>query len=343
MTNKECFLVTAYCNTEEKKQVLQKTLNDLKRYNKEIILYSHYPITEEESNLTNYAVYDYSNPIVDIHQGSMLHWVMVENFRLCTLYPDYGYAAVQQWKRGLLYANMLGFKKVYVLNYDLDINDQLVYLLEKGLEQHKSVLLDYDLPQQNPGMHMSLAGIQTQYFLELLNQINYLDYLSTHHDNIPENYLFNKFNSDNTMVVPVGEWENIATTSIRMGEQSFVEEFYTRNGYKWILGQEKIFDKGVESNPDKVVLCLWDVEDNLEVEIFIDGKGIPLKDIKKTDRTIQIYLPIPYSQITQYVGKFVNNTFEYVEGRLKIIINGVEIEKELLRLCTISAIENINE
>jgi len=343
MKNKECFLVTAYCNTEEKKQVLLNTLNSLKRYNKEIILFSHFPITEEENLLTNYSVYDYSNPMIDINEGSILHWKMVENYRLCTLYVDYGYAAVQQWKRGLLFANMLEFEKVYVLNYDLNVTDDLVYLSEKGLMNHKSVLLDYDLPQSERSAHMSWAAIKPLHFANNILEINYQDYLKTAHGRIPEGYIFNKFNSDETQLILPDQWQPIATTLISMGDKGFVEEYYTGDGFKWILGQEKIYNQGEETLTNKTVLFFWDIEKELDVEVFIDGKAIPLRDIKTTDRTLQIYVPIPSNEMENYVGKFINNTFEYVEDRLRITINGLEIDKELLRLSTISAIETIND
>ena len=46
---KECFLVTAYCDTDLKKKVLKDTLQKLIQYNKDIILFSHYPV-ESDSN-----------------------------------------------------------------------------------------------------------------------------------------------------------------------------------------------------------------------------------------------------------------------------------------------------
>ena len=53
---KECFLVTAYCDTDLKKEVLKNTLQKLKKYNKDIILFSHYPVEQDSNNLTNYTI-----------------------------------------------------------------------------------------------------------------------------------------------------------------------------------------------------------------------------------------------------------------------------------------------
>ena len=333
MISKDCFLVTAYCNTNKKKEALVKTLTELKKYDKEIILYSHYPLTELENQLAHYAIYDYSNPIIDINQGSMLHWITIDQHRLCTLYPDYGYAAIQQWKRGLLLANLLEFDKVYVLNYDLEVNKELINITEKGLETYDSVLLDYNFISKDPAMHMSWAGIKPQSFLKEINQINPSDYLSAFHNSIPESYLYNRFYSSNTLKIDKEIWENIATTTISMGEDSFVDEFYTKDGYKWILGQEKIYNQGIETLTNKTILCFWGISKELNIEIFIDNKKIPLKDIKSTPHTTQIYLPIPYDQLK-----------DYIDNNLRISINNVEIEKELLKLSNIAAIEDrVNE
>ena len=111
-----CFLVTAYCDTKEKQEVLKNTLKSLKKYNKDIILFSHYPVEEAATDLTDYTLFDYSNPIMDFKDRSTIHWLKHKFYKLNTLYLDYGYAAVQQWKRGLIYAHELGYHTAYVLN-----------------------------------------------------------------------------------------------------------------------------------------------------------------------------------------------------------------------------------
>ena len=65
MKNKRCFLVTAYCNDSVKKKALKDTLTHLRKYNTDIILFSHYPIDEDVYDLTEYSIYDYSNPIFE--------------------------------------------------------------------------------------------------------------------------------------------------------------------------------------------------------------------------------------------------------------------------------------
>ena len=56
-----------------------------------------------------------------------------------------------------------------------------------------------------------------------------------------------------------------------------------------------------------------------------------------------IYLPFLFSEVKKYIGKFKKNKFKFVDNGLKVIINNLEIPKELLKLTAISAIEVAND
>ncbi len=349
----DCFLVAAYCDTKEKQEVLKNTLTSLKKYNKDIILFSHYPVEEEATDLTDYTLFDYSNPIMDFQDRSTIHWLKHKFYKLNTLYLDYGYAAVQQWKRGLTYAYELGYHTTYVLNYDLNITDSIVNKTEKYLDWHDNVILDYGKVKMNdggkydPALHMSWCALKLNPFIDKIKEINYDDYAANVGFGVTENYMYQKLFSENSKIIPFKDWCEDVTTSIKM-DTNFINQYYTNDGYKWILGQEKIWVKGEEIGTEKAILYLFEIQDQMDIEIKLDYDTIHKTKIKKDEfnNIIDyhlIYLPFKYSKLKEYIGEYKGTKFISSNRNFKIIINNLEIPKELIRLSLISAIEVAND
>tara|TARA_B100000424_G_C22943510_1_gene502028 strand:+ start:1182 stop:2228 length:1047 start_codon:yes stop_codon:yes gene_type:complete len=344
---KECFLVTAYCDTDLKKKVLKDTLQKLKQYNKDIILFSHYPVEQDSNDLTDYTIFDYSNPIMDFKHRSTIHWCKYKNYKLNTLYLDYGYAAVQQWKRGLLYASKLNYDNVYILNYDLVINKNLIASAENDLLTYDNVILDYGRVKMNdggkydPALHMSWCALKLKPFINKIKEINYDDYAVNVGFGVTENYMYQKLKSDNSKIIPYNKWAKTVTTSIKM-DTGFIKDYYTRDGYNWIIGEEKMWVNNKEIGTNKCLLFLFNIKTSLDIEIYIKNNLISKTKIDKLDDHL-IYLPFLFSNVKKYIGEFEKNKFKFVDNGLKIIINNLEIPKELLKLTAISAIEVAND
>jgi hypothetical protein len=345
---KECFLVNAYCDTNEKKEVLQNTLKDLKKYNKDIILFSHYPVEEDSTKLTDYTLFDYSNPIMDLKHSATIHWKKYKYYKLNTLYLDYGYAAVQQWKRGLIYAYDLGYDNAYVLNYDLVVTDDIIKTSENHLKKYDNVILDYGLVKMNdggeyePALHMSWCALKLNSYIDKLKEISYKDYYYNSGFGVTENYMYEKLHSDNSIVIPFNKWEKEVITSIKM-DTDFTKHYYVREGYKWIMGEEKIWVKNKEIGTNKCLLFLYDIKKDLKVKISLDDKIIHQSTVLSTLEYHLIYLPFEFNKVKEYIGEYKNNKFYDSIKNLKLSINNLEIPKELIRLTPISAIEVAND
>jgi len=336
MINKRCFLVTAYCNTSEKKEALKNTIINIKKYNIDIILFSHYPIEEDIHLLVDYSIYDYSNPISNVKDKSMINWKKLNKFRsnpipfkLNTLSVDYGYAAAQQFKRGLLFASRMGYEEAIVLNYDLEVTDKMFNDFNKNLNKYDNIILKYG--NDDTSMYMAWFALKIKPYIENIESISYTDYVKT--EIIVENYLFKKFNSINSLIIPRKKWEgenpnepNIKTSIVMEGD---VWAKYNTDKFKWFIGQEKIwFDNDPEvRGTDKVILFFWDILEDLDVKIFINDKLVYKSFVyKKLDNQL-IYMPILYDELNK------------PSLRLKIFINDWEIPEELIKLSANSAIE----
>tara|TARA_Y100000592_G_scaffold36193_1_gene57403 strand:+ start:4203 stop:5306 length:1104 start_codon:yes stop_codon:yes gene_type:complete len=348
---KDCFLVTAYCDTDEKKEVLKETLSRLNRslvFKKDIILFSHYPVEEDIISLTDYTIFDYSNPIMDLEHSSTIHWKKYKYYKINTLYLDYGYAAVQQWKRGLTYAYNLGYDAAYVLNYDLDVTNELIRTTERDLKYYCNVILDYgkvkmnDGGQYKPALHMSFFALRLRGFLNQIMSINYNDYYQKSSFGITENYMFEKFHHKNSLIYPYKNWKDKVKTLIKM-DTDFIKHYYIRDGYKWIMGEEKIWVKNKEIGTNKCILFLFDIEKDLDVKISIDNKIIHSSIVPSKLQYHLIYLPFKYDEVKNYIGEYKNNKFYDSNKKLKISINNLDIPRELIKLTPISAIEVAND
>ena len=65
------------------------------------------------------------------------------HFKFNTHAVDYGFAAAQQIKRGLIFANEVGYDEAFVLNYDLIVEDKMVNDFNEWINDYDSIMLEY--------------------------------------------------------------------------------------------------------------------------------------------------------------------------------------------------------
>tara|TARA_Y100000310_G_scaffold251987_1_gene258630 strand:- start:1043 stop:2752 length:1710 start_codon:yes stop_codon:yes gene_type:complete len=123
---KEVFLITSFCDNEEKIQLLKETLQYLKPLN--LPLCVHDPVGVEENLIkagADYLVVDPSNPIPPLTQRSIYATRSLpcnDDIVINSHSPDIGSAAVHQLQSGLIYLSSLGYDVVHVINYDVFID-----------------------------------------------------------------------------------------------------------------------------------------------------------------------------------------------------------------------------
>ena len=131
---KYCFLITSYCDTEQKVEILNECINNLKFIsNDDICLHAHYPIDIQIQNQVNYYMYDSSNPVLKYPEKFITWWRTYNNFTLNIYKEDYGYAVLQQWKRGFDFLKNL-YDNIIIINYDVNITKKLLNDIESKFE-----------------------------------------------------------------------------------------------------------------------------------------------------------------------------------------------------------------
>ena len=333
MQNKRCFLVTAYCNTEEKKQVLEDTLKNISKYGLDIILFSHFPVEQNIYDLTTYCIYDYSNPVISSESGrSIVNWEKFYlndiPFKINTHAVDYGYAAAQQIKRGIIFADKIGYEEVIVLNYDLVVTDKMVEDFYSQLDKYDSITLMYG---REKAVYMAWFALKIKTYIDKIKTISLEEYRYTIEENIVEQYIYTKVTGINSLEIPEREWggpgpENeIITTSIVM-EGSVLQKFVEKD-FNWFIGHEIFYRMSTRLDSGKEILLLWELKKDLDIEVYVKDKLLTKTFIPKEWNYQVIHLPVTHAQFTE-------NTED-----LEISINGWRIPKNFLLLNKMSSIE----
>lgn len=180
----DVFLITAYCDTEEKKDILRETIQKLKRFNADICISSHYPIDLDIQNSVNYIIYDKSNPV--IYDGSKTiirwRWYVTAYKMLNFTTPDYSYAVINLWKNGLTFLKTQNYDKIYIINYDNYIKTELLFnkcseLLDEndlGILYLSTVNMSYNNIRN---ILITLIPIKTTIIDDFLSELTFEKYL----------------------------------------------------------------------------------------------------------------------------------------------------------------------
>lgn len=168
-----CYLITAYCDSENKINALKNCINNLRKLNvKDICVYSHYPLNSDVQEKVEYAIYDYSNPVLRYPESSMNYWRVYKEFKMSIDFQNIGYAVLNQWKRGMDFLKILGYDEVFILNYDVIIDKFLNDNFVSKLTNNKIVKFIYD----DEFLNAAILGMRTDVDLSFISKEEFINY-----------------------------------------------------------------------------------------------------------------------------------------------------------------------
>lgn len=143
MKKNKIIIILSHCNTEEKKNVLVDNIQNIKnKTNCDILLTSHIPLPESIIELCDYFTYDKSNPILTWPYRTFVHWKDInngENFtRLSYCVNDYGWTPFNQIIKGFSTIERSNYEMVYIVNYDILLNDDILNEINNDVYQTTS-------------------------------------------------------------------------------------------------------------------------------------------------------------------------------------------------------------
>tara|TARA_R110001592_G_scaffold171243_2_gene409491 strand:+ start:2533 stop:3492 length:960 start_codon:yes stop_codon:yes gene_type:complete len=125
-------IILSHCDSKEKIEILTDNIKKLKTQNFDILLLSHTPIPSHIQQMIEYFIYDKSNPIINWPYRGMVFWKKIlddTNYRLQTIYPDYGWTAFNQILLGGNLGLSLDYSHFSFINYDIQITDLIITAL----------------------------------------------------------------------------------------------------------------------------------------------------------------------------------------------------------------------
>jgi len=317
----DVFLITAYCETEYKKDILKQCVLELKKIGVNICISSHYPIDSEIQQLVNYCIYDYSNPV--IYDGSKSitrwRWYVTANLMLNLVTPDYSYTVINLWKNGLNFLKNLGYERVHVVNYDNFINDISFF------KKRSNILKDYDIEF----LYSNSTNIQYSQISDIL--ITFFSIKNSIIDDFLEELSFNKYiNYRNAMleqylslsVIPELE-KKYKIHSLMSGDY---KEFMSGGSVSVTLDNFDIYDRYTDDNKYWYSYFCGQSVDTGFLHILIYEISEPIDKIEIEIENLEYHssnnIPEKYYLIKTSIK---NEDFSNYENRIKIKINGKSI------------------
>lgn len=168
---KECFAISTYCNTKEKNILLDKSIDNLKQYDLDIMIHAHYPLSFDIQKKVNYYYYSSYNPVLRYRYNIFTYHY--RNYTLSIKVYDYTYTVLKGWSEMIKILN--DFDKIHIINYDSNITPELFNLSKK---YNKSLCLEDKNPKYADVIYMCLKNDSYGFFQENITLEKYLNFIS---------------------------------------------------------------------------------------------------------------------------------------------------------------------
>ena len=100
---KKIALISSFCDTQDKIELLIKNVKKIKSLEIDVMVISPLKLTDELINLCDYFLYTKENAVLNWPEKAYFQWwggtFNGININMTMTYPDYGYAALLQFKR----------------------------------------------------------------------------------------------------------------------------------------------------------------------------------------------------------------------------------------------------
>jgi hypothetical protein len=171
-------LISSYCDTQEKLDILEKNIDIIKKLSIDVIVISPFFLPEYIQNKCDYFFLTKDNLVLDWPIKSNIAWFRITynnvSYGLNTTFPDYGFAGLNQIKQLGDIALSLNYKQFYPMIYDLKIDENVI----EGFTSDKKCNL-YPFKR---GDDIQKVGLQFMIF-DRVNLSKFISYITL------ENYL----------------------------------------------------------------------------------------------------------------------------------------------------------
>jgi hypothetical protein len=280
MMSKDLILVTAYCPTSEKKEVLHDFLKSLQKFREEydILVSSHSPLDTWFFSYFDYFYFDKNNELLtDIEYRQNAWFKPWDNYVIWSSYTEIGNTHKAVWDLtipAVNIANGLNYGKIHMFEYDSQINS------DRELKENSQLLDKYDyVIYGNENTHQLVGGFISFNVNGVINEHKVLN------KTMYEEFYFDKYPK-----VP----ENITFELIK-NQRSFIKKDHT-----------KLKDNGLEISKVRGNFFDWNVP-------FYDESDRRLKFIARNLSNKSYGIKIIDNEKFHNLGEIETNTWKIVD------------------------------
>jgi len=257
MDKNRIVLISSYCNTEEKLNILRKNINTIKDNDLDVMLYSPISLPSDVINMCDFYIQTKENPILDWPQKVVMSWVIHEThnkeIKMSRSLSDYGWAGIYQVKKLSEYALTYDYERFYHIIYDLIIDDLV-------LETFKSDKKCNFFPFHEHKVSLHLMAFDKENLKTFLSHISLEHYLNF--CGIAETWLDNLLSS------------NILEHTI---EPNYVDDLILFHRDSDLFNYSKFDDLKFFISKDPmsltdITLYFYNISDNTNLVVTIDGE-----------------------------------------------------------------------
>jgi len=331
---KDCFAILTYCDTPKKIDDLLKCIEQLKRFDIDILIHAHYPLDLDIQKMVKYYIYDSSNPVINDGSKGIIRWRYygIASKLLTIITPDYCYAVMNQWIYSLNFLKDKGYEKIHIINYDIQITDYLLNKHENGLDQHNMVFESSGIARDfNAGItekkivSVAFFSIRSSFISTFIKDLTLEKYLSSV-DTMLEGYtqeIIDKY--DNIQILPHSEDITNVSTEITKGFEPLKITYHNLAGEE---GTCTVFC-GMNKDVNKFEIFIFDI--SMKIDNFTVNINRELTNISNITDTF-------YSIMTKYSGNEINKFVD--DNRILMYINDENIDKDIIKAIKIQTIQS---
>jgi FkbM family methyltransferase len=323
---KKVALISTFCDTEKKSQILKENLKTLKKIGLDtmVIVPNFLPVDEEIIRLSDFVFYTKENPLLKYPIRQYTHWYeqQLSDGRVITLhrgFADYGWAALYQTKKLSQLAMTFDYDIFYHLIYDVEMDD---ILLNELLSDEVNLIH----PRRNPN-HPEEIWETTLHFMafdrnmmeKVEKEITLDEYLST--NGVAEGEVLKwtkKYDlkiSEHCVKDKVFYWENFEFFNVSPYPE--FKMFLSKNPELQIwVGYENPQPVQLTNN---IRIVFYDIPENFQINIKIDGLDYSLNPINWEF----VELPVDSQSIREIKFEYNGNIIDFSEKYSDTMMNQI--------------------
>jgi hypothetical protein len=130
---KKIALISSFCNSQEKLDVLYKNVKIIKDLKIDVIIFTPFSLPEKINQLADYILISKENPVFDWPVKAYYQWSTItignKQINMSRTYPDYGYASLIHIKRMADLALSMNYDLFFPMIYDTHITEEVKNIL----------------------------------------------------------------------------------------------------------------------------------------------------------------------------------------------------------------------